>query len=109
MGAGLGGGGEDAFDLAVVERRDDRRHQDTDRDARGGKLTNRFEASRRRRRPRLEATRQPPVEGGNRDVNPRQAPRRHRRQDIDIANDKRRLGDDTNWMIVRCQHLERRG
>ena len=47
-----------------------------------------------------------PVEGRNRQRNLRKAPCRHPLQDVDIAHDQCRLGDDADWMPRLFQNLE---
>ena len=56
--------------------------------------------------PRLHGARELAVERRHRQRHFHQAPLGHRRQQVEIAQDESRLGDDADGMVRRAQHFE---
>ena len=97
---------EDRLEVLVVELRDDRRDHHADRHAGGGERAHRLQPPLRRGRARLERARELVVERGDRDVDARHVLRRHRRDQVEVALDQRRLGHDRERVLVLGQHLD---
>ena len=105
----VGGCGlEDRFEIAVVELRNDRRNHDANRNARVGERLQRLQPPMRRGGARLHLPRELAVERRDRQIDARHPLGRHRRDDVDVALDQRRLGDDREGMLVLGEHLEHR-
>ncbi len=86
------------LDLGLVDERDDRRDAHAHRNASPGERLDRLEAPVRRCRTRLEDARQRRLERRDRDVDGHQVLRRHRRDQVEVALDARRLGDERERM-----------
>ena len=90
----------------LVQRRDDRRHHHRRRNAGFGEQPKRRQSALGRRGPRFHRPGELPVERRHRQRDLAEVPLRHPRQDVDVAQDQRRLGDDADRMAGRLQHLE---
>ncbi len=99
---------EDALDLRLVDERDDRRDAHAHRHAGAGQRLHRLQPAMRRRGARLEDPGELRVERGDRDVDRHQAARRHRRHQVEVALDARRLGDQRERMRALGHHLDHR-
>ena len=66
-------------------------------DARRREPAERADPRRGHRRAQLEPARQPPVERGERDVHRHLVPLGEPPQQVEVAGDQRRLGDDARW------------
>ena len=97
---------EDALDLGIVDRRNDRRHHGRGRHAGLDQLPQRFEPARRRRGARLHGARELGIERRHRDRHLDQIALGHARQDVEIAQHQRRFGDDADRMAGALQHFE---
>ena len=106
--AGGIGAGEDRLELLVVDRRNDRRGHDARRHAGVVERLDRLEPLLRRRRARLHLTRQRPIERRHRDEDLDQPVARHRREQVEIAQDEVRFGDDGQRMAGSAQDLDQR-
>ncbi len=104
----LGRGLEDALDLGLVEKRDDRRDADADRHARARQRLDRADAPVRRGGARLEDARQCRVERGDRHVDRDQSACGHRRDQVEVALDARGLGHERERMRALGHHLDDR-
>ena len=102
----LGGGGADRLDLVIVEARDDRRHVDTHWDAGARQLLDRLEPPVGGRGAGLERAGEFRVERGDRDVDPHELVAGELLQQVEVAQDARRLGDDAEGMARLGQHLD---
>ena len=97
---------EDALDVGVVDRRNDRRHHHRGRNAGRRQLPQRLETAARRRRARLHGARELGIERRHRQRDLDQVALGEPRQDVEIAQDQRRLGDDADRMAGALQHFE---
>ena len=97
---------EDALDLAVVERRDHRRHHHRGRHAGLGEPPQGFEPAHRRRRARLHLARQLGVERGHRQRHLGELALGHAGEDVEVAQHQRRFGDDADRMAGAVEHFE---
>ncbi len=105
-GAGLARGLQNALQIGLGDEGNDRRHADRDRNASLRQRADGPQPPRRRGRARLQRAGDPGIERGDRDRGDREPPGRHRRQQIDVALDQRRLGDQRHRMVAFVQHLE---
>src|SRR6266849_1780130 len=99
---------EDRLHLAVVERGDHRRRQNSGRHAGCGERGDRFEPALRGGGARLHMARQIAVERRHRDRDDRKLVARHLAEDVEIALDQRPFCDDRDRMAEIAQHLEDR-
>ena len=106
--AGLMRRGERSFEPAVVDHRDHRRGQHTDGDAGPREAANRLDAAIRRGGTRFQLARQVGVQRGARHEHLDQPARRHRPEDVDVALDQRRLGDQPDRLAELGTHLKHR-
>ena len=97
---------QDRLDLVVGDRRDDRRHRHEHRHASRRQRADRGDAPGRCRGARLQRPRRRPVEAGHRHRDRREAPRRHRSEDVDVARHAVGLGGDRHRMPELGEHLE---
>ena len=104
--AGGGGALEDGFELGVGERRDHRCRHHRNRNAGLAQRGNGFDAPLGRGGARLERSRELAIERRHRHRHRRQAFLRHLGQDVDVALDQRRFGDDGDGMPGLAQHFE---
>ena len=106
--AGLVRGGERGFEPAVVDHRDHRRGQHADRNAGPRKAANGLDAAIRRGGTRLQLACEIGVERGARHEHLDQPARGHRPEDVDVALDQRRLGDQPHRLAELGTHLQHR-
>ena len=106
LDAGRLGGIENAFDLRIVDGGHDGRDHDRGWNAGSRELAQRFEPARRRRRARLHDARELGIERRHRDGDLGEIARGHAAEDIDVARDQVRLGDDPDRMAGAFQHFE---
>jgi hypothetical protein len=99
---------ENALHLGLVDEGDHRRHAHTHRHTRLGERRDGLQAAVRRGGARLEDACERGVERGHRAINGDQPLRRHRRDEVEVAFDARRLGDQRKRMAAFVQHLDHR-
>ena len=108
--AGARGGGrfEHALQVLVRQRRNDRGHDDSGRNARRGKLRDGLDPARRGVGARLHRARDIRIQRchGNEDFH--QPLGRHRRQDVDVPGHQARLRRDADRVFELPQHLQQR-
>ncbi len=104
--AGRGRPRPESLELVIGQPRDDRRDHGADRDPGGAQLLDRLQAPMGCRGARLELAGKLGIERGDRNEDPRQTIRRHRREQVEIAQDRRRLGDDGDRVPAAGQDLE---
>ena len=90
----------------VVQRRDHRCHHEPRRNARLRQLPDRVQPPPGRRGARFHRPRQLAVQGGDGNRYLDEALPRHLAQNVDVAGDQRRLGDDADRVLVLGQHLQ---
>ena len=105
-GASIGGGLQDALELGLVEERDDRRHAHAHRHTRAGQRFDRAQPALRCRCTRLELARQHAIQRGDRHINGGHVLRGHGRDEVEVALDEARLGDDRKRVAGLRQHLD---
>ena len=104
--AGLRGRLQHRFELVIIEAGDDRGEADADRHAGIGEPLHRIETARGRRRAGLHGAGEVAVQRRDRDEGAGQTVAAHRAQDIHIAGDQIRLGDDGEGLAESLQDLE---
>ena len=104
--AGRGRRLEDALQLLVVESRDHRRGQHARRHPGLAQRLDRLETPVRGGGARLHGARQGAVERRDRQEDRGEIFLRHRREQIEVAQDQARLGDDSDRLPVLPQNLE---
>ncbi len=97
---------EDMLERLVGQCRDDGRDQHSGRDAGRRERADRVQSARRAGRARLELARERRIQGRDRDESLDQVLAGHRRQQVDVALDQRRLGDDGERMVALGEHLD---
>ncbi len=102
------GSREDRLDLRVVDRRDERRRHDRDRDARFGKAPDRVDPLLRRCGTGLHGPGELRVERRDGQRHLHQPFCRHGGQDVDVARDQGRLRHDADGMVGPGQDFEDR-
>ena len=97
---------EDRFHLVVGETGDDGRHHHAYRHSCRAERAHRLQPLCRRGRARLHGAGEAAVERRDRERDRREPAPCHAREDVRIAGDQRRLGDDADGMLVAVEHLE---
>ena len=105
-GAMFGGRFQQGFNFMIGQARNDGRRHNGDGHAGIGKCADRLQAARRRCCARLHLAGEGPVECGDRNTNPCKAHLSHRANDINVAFDQGRLGEEADRVIVRREDLE---